>query len=561
MVRPAQRDHLRVGADGWLAAVAFLGLAIAGTWPLSRALTSSLPGDYGDPLFVAWVMAWVARQITRALTGDPGALVTMWDAPIFAPEPNTLAFSEHFVGQAVQALPVFWLTGNPLLAYNLVFLATFVLSGVAAYVFVRELTGSPLGGLVAGALFSMNDFRTFSLWHLHTLSAQWLPLACLGVWHFARSGSRRALAGAALSVIALNTSSGYYMLYGAPLIGAFGLVVLMRHTAWRTRRGATCLILAGAAVALVQVPLVLPYLELQRVHQFTRSRVELELYSYPLDLYRSRLPYLAPMLALSAASLLGWRSKGVGLRWAIVFFASAGVLALWLSLGPVPRLNGAPFGLPGLYDVLYTYVPGYSGLRVVGRIAVVLVLALAVLAGIGAAQLARRAGRVGMVVAVALAATHLYAQWMGPIPLDGPLPGAGLNPAAGYLRPAPEMPDIYRFVAATPPSSVLAEFPFGDPGYELRYMFFGLMHQRRLLNGYSGFFPRSYRDRAALLKDPPARPDDAWAALAPATHVLVHSGAWDDGLRTTIGEWLEGHGARVLATRGDAVLWQLSASR
>ncbi len=41
----------------------------------------------------------------------------------------------------------------------------------------------------------------------------------------------------------------------------------------------------------------------------------------------------------------------------------------------------------------------------------------------------------------------------------------------------------------------------------------------------------------------------------------AHSGAWDDGLRTTMGEWLEGHGARVLATRGDAVLWQLSASR
>jgi hypothetical protein len=92
-------------------------------------------------------------------------------------------------------------------------------------------------------------------------------------------------------------------------------------------------------------------------------------------------------------------------------------------------------------------------------------------------------------------------------------------------------------------------------------MSFSLMHQRRLLNGYSCLLPRSYRDRAAALENPPARPDEAGAALAPATKVLVHTGAWDDGLRTTIGEWLEGHGARVLATRGDAVLWQLSASR
>ncbi len=224
MSRRAHRDRLRVGTDGWLAGVAFLLLALAGTWPLAGALTSSLPGDYGDPLFVTWVMAWVARHLTRALTGDVGALAAMWDAPIFAPEANTLAFSEHFVGQAVQALPVYWLTGNPLLAYNLVFLATFVLSGVGAYLLVRDLTGSRLGGLVAGALFAVNDFRTGSLSHLHTLSAQWVPLACLGLLHFARSGSRRALAFAAVSVIALNTSSGYYMLYCDPLIGVFGLV-------------------------------------------------------------------------------------------------------------------------------------------------------------------------------------------------------------------------------------------------------------------------------------------------------------------------------------------------
>ncbi len=561
MLQRGHSDTFRVGADGWLAGAAFLALAVASTWPLAGSLTSSLPGDYGDPLFVTWVMAWVARHLTRALTGDFAALAAMWDAPIFTPEANTLAFSEHFVGQAVQALPVYWLTGNPLLAYNLVFLATFVLSGLGAYLLVRELTGSRLGGLVAGVLFAVNDFRTASLSHLHTLSAQWVPLACLGLWHFARSGSRRALAFAALSVLALNASSGYYMLYCDPLIGAFGLVVLARHTAWRTRRGWIALGVAGAAVAMVQLPLVLPYLELQRVHQFARTRAELELYSYSLDLYRSRLPYLAPMLALAAASGLGWRSKGVGLRWAIGFFAGAGILGWWLSLGPVPRLNGAPVGLPGLYTLLFDYVPGYSGLRVAGRVAVVLLTALAVLGGIGAALLARRAGRAGASLAVAVAAAHLYLQWMGPIPLDRPIHGAGVNPAPAYLRPAQDAPLIYRFLATTPPSAVLAEFPFGDPGYELRYMYFGLMHERRLLNGYSGFFPLSYRNRAALLKDPPAAPEAAWAALAPATHVLVHTGAWDDSRRTTIGEWLEGHGARRLAARDGAVLWQLPASR
>lgn len=561
MTRRPAPDRWRVGADGWLAALAYTALTVAGTWPLARGLATSLPADYGDPLFVTWVMAWVAQHLTRALTGDPGALAAMWDAPIFTPERNTLAFSEHFAGQAAQALPVYWLTGNPLLAYNLVFLATFILSGLGAYLLVRELTGSRLGGLVAGALFAVNDFRTASLAHLHTLSAHWVPFACLGLLLFARTGSRRALAAAALSVLALNASSGYYMLYCDPLIGAFGLVVLARHTAWRTHRGVVALAVAAVCMALVQWPLVAPYLELQRVHQFARARAELELFSYPLELYRDRLPYLAPSLALAAASVLGWRSKGVGLRWVIAFFAVAGVLGVWLSLGPAPRLHGAPAGLPGLYDLLYTYVPGYSGLRVVGRIAVVFILAVAVLAGLGAAQLARRAGRLGAGLALALAAAHLAVQWMGPIRLDEPLYAANVNPAAEYLRPSKELPVIYRYVATTPPAAVLAELPFGDPGYELRYMYFGLTHRRRLLNGYSGFFPPSYRDRAAVLENPLANPEAAWAALAPATHVLVHASAWNDGRGATIDAWLQSHGARVMATSSDAVLWQLPVTR
>ena len=61
MTRRPAPDRWRVGADGWLAAAAFTALTVAGTWPLARVLATSLPADYGDPLFVTWVMAWVAQ--------------------------------------------------------------------------------------------------------------------------------------------------------------------------------------------------------------------------------------------------------------------------------------------------------------------------------------------------------------------------------------------------------------------------------------------------------------------------------------------------------------------
>ena len=59
-----------------------------------------------------------------------------WNANIFYPEPLTLAYSEHLFAQAVQILPVYALTGNIILSYNLLFLSTFVLVG-ARHVPVR----------------------------------------------------------------------------------------------------------------------------------------------------------------------------------------------------------------------------------------------------------------------------------------------------------------------------------------------------------------------------------------------------------------------------------------
>ena len=78
------------------------------------------------------------------------ALHGFWDANIFYPEPLTLAYSEHLVAQAVQILPVYALTHNIILCYNLLFLSTFVLSGLGTFLFVREVTGSCSAGFAAG---------------------------------------------------------------------------------------------------------------------------------------------------------------------------------------------------------------------------------------------------------------------------------------------------------------------------------------------------------------------------------------------------------------------------
>ena len=143
------------------------------------------------------------------------------------------------------------------------------------------------------------------------------------------------------------------------------------------------------------------------------------------------------------------------------------------------------------------------------------------------------------------------------VPLDQPLPSPGLAPAPAYLTPARRLPAIYRAVERLPDAAVVAELPFGDPWYEVRYMFFAALHERQLLNGYSGVFPVSYQRRQAVLRAPLRDPAATRAALHPATHVVVHESAWPDATGTAITTWLEREGAVRLGTVERAMLYQL----
>ena len=86
----------------WHALAAYVALAVIATWPLARGLGRDVPADLGDPVFVMWVLAWDCEQLLAILGGDLSRLSTFFDANIFHPVPLALAYSEHFLAQAVQ---------------------------------------------------------------------------------------------------------------------------------------------------------------------------------------------------------------------------------------------------------------------------------------------------------------------------------------------------------------------------------------------------------------------------------------------------------------------------
>src|SRR4029453_9293712 len=118
-----------------------------------------------------------------------------WNANIFHPHPLALAYSEHLTPQAAMILPVWALTKNPILCYNLVFLSTFLLSAFGMFLFVRNLTASQGAAFVAGLAFGFAPYRFGTMSHVQVLSSMWMPFALLGAHRFFQSGLRALCCG------------------------------------------------------------------------------------------------------------------------------------------------------------------------------------------------------------------------------------------------------------------------------------------------------------------------------------------------------------------------------
>jgi len=642
----------------WHAVVLYAAVAIVATWPVARGLDRNVAGDLGDPVLTMWVLGWNSDQLLAILRGDFGRLATYFDANIFHPAPLTLAYSEHFIPQAVQALPLFALTGNPILCYNLLFLSTFVLSGLGGFLLVRELTGDARAGFVGGLLFAFAPYRFPQTPHLQVLSSQWMPFALYGLRRYFTSinetgsaGRWRPLLGACAALVVQNLSCGYYLMFFEPFVAAYVLWEIWQRRAWRNRAIWLRLSAAAALVVILTLPLLIPYLLAHESLGLERGSAELVRYSADVYSYATASPQqaiwgetarafpqaegdlfpgLVPLL-LALTGVVFWRSDVAAgrtplrfraIHWLLLavtlvhaiaavittfnrrltidlgiatlrmsnvdqlliravvaavillvlspelrarcaafmrargFFLAALLAAMWLSLGPSPHALGRPVNLFGPYQLLYDLVPGFDGLRVPARFGMIVVVMLSVLGGYGAAVVARRRG--GMVVLSALAALFLTESVTLPFTVNGVSPLADLaTPEARVYRPS-RAPAVYHAVPRDMPV-VLAELPLGQQDYDLRAMFYSMVHHARLLNGYSGFFPPHYGRLALALSDVPRHPDPAWTALKEfgATHVLIHEGVWPNNQGPNTTATLVSRGAHEIFRDGADVLLKL----
>jgi hypothetical protein len=463
-------------------------VAVAATYPLIRHLTTHLPNDLGDPVLVAWTLGWDAAAIGRGVSG-------IFDAPSFFPYLHTLAYSDHLLGLAIFTAPVQWLTANPVLTYNIAFIASFVQAGAGMYVLARALTGRRDAAALAALAYAFTPFRIAHLAHLQWLMTGWLPLSLWALHRYFSAGALAFLLASVGAYLLQSLTASYFTYFGLLPLAAVAIV-----EAWRTRpplrRTVTHVVAAAALAAVVLAPVVSAYYRARADHDFVRKPSEIAALSADagdyfrahnhVALWRQARPGTgehelfpgAVMVLLAGAALFAPR-RPAAIR--IRLYAAIAAAAIVLSLGPQPAAWGHVSPIPGPYQFLLSTVPGLDGLRSVSRINAIVVLALCVLAAFGAVSVLDRVPAGARSTVIALLALGIVADgWAAPIPT------ARFDPLSNTDDRA-----AYGFLKASGPDGALIELPMGhaDDPRELRYQYLTLWHGHRIVNGSSSYTP------------------------------------------------------------------------
>jgi len=535
-----------VRAPRLVALLVFVVLSCLHTWPLISNPAHLSRTDNGDALLNMWAISWVAHQLPRR----PGHL---FDANIFYPEPLTLAYSEAMIVQGVLAMPVRAAGGSPVLAFNLVLLAGFALTGWAFCLLLHRWTGSWAAGYTAGSLAAFNPYVFVRIPHLQTFHVEFVALTLFALDRLLVERRMRDALWLGVGFALQALTSVYLLVFTTWMLL---LAAAARATDWlgrNARKAVGGLALAAGVAAALLSPYLLAYYQAHRLTGFERSMVDAQLGAASWTTYLgtiSRLHYslwshrfvdagvppaFPGVVAIALIALaLGQAETRRDPR--VRMCAAAGIGCLFLSV--LPRASIFPW--------LYPLIPGIKVIRVVADVSQIVLLMAAAIAGFGVAALRRRIGQqrawptvaAALVVLVNLEARH------------APL----------RLRLFDEIPPIYDVLASLP-RAVVIELPFHPPDVffaNAGYMLNSTRHWHPLLNGYSGYRPASYIETFRAIQGFPDQAGLTALHDRGVTHVVVHA----DGFRGAFGndrfESLSRNPSLLrLAEAGDIVVYKL----
>jgi hypothetical protein len=500
-VRPAAFDRL---AGYGLVVAGLSAAAIVITWPHARVITSHVVSHI-DPLFSMWRLAWFAHAIER---GEH-----LLHANTFYPEPFTYLLSDATLLQGVLAAPAIWSGVRLPAVYNALLFLGILSSGIAIYWLATLLGIRRSASVVAAMVFALAPYR---IEHIMHLELQWAAPAIVAFGSLYQTlyeprWKHGVVLG--LAVWLQFLASVYYAVFLLPILLALAVASWRTLPDWRS----TCRVglLAAVLCAALSMPIARVYMQQgERVGarpivdiasysatpwSYLASPEDNTLYGGTADRWGSGEKRLFPgvlALSLAAAGVFSARRR----------IAVAALIVTLLSMDLSFGVNGL------LYPILLEWWPVLHGLRAPARYGIFVLAGIAVLAALGCERLAERARRasVSATVVAAIAIVLACVEYRSP---------------QERLARVDMDPPVYRFLRQLPEGVVL-ELPLpshiGDAALDADYAFWSTTHWRKLVNGYSGYFPPSYEATIARLQSLPDEDSLTLLRERQVRYILVH---------------------------------------
>ncbi|MDD5255361.1 MAG: hypothetical protein PHR11_04845 [Candidatus Omnitrophica bacterium] len=481
------------------------GVTFLFTYPVVTRLSSTIPVFYStdEPYGVIWSFWWfkyawvngIPFEEVSLLAYPEGLTITLF--PLWGHMARFLAFCS-----------------SEIIAYNILLLATYLLSAGGMFLLVFYLTGNAGASVFSSLIYAFCPFHSVRVWqHFGAAQIQWLPLYflfLLRLWRF-RDLTSALLLGVFFALNYYHDAHFAYFL--APITAVLYLYcIFQRDTGSREKRVFSAKLFLGIAFGIMLLlPVLLPFLS--RVSQAAHSLSGGHAYNVAQrsfeDLFAQSARPLSYILPFTEQPLLGgitrmfigsklwgesltehniflgfiplglaifsfrrrreiveyYRAQGTDVRFAIKFFFALCITGWFFSQPPWWNILGFKLPMPSFF--LYKLFPM---VRAYVRIGVIVMLGVSVLAGLALSFfLSRFPGALKRrVVAAALLAAALFEFWY--IPSD-------------HIADLSRYPVVYDWLREEPSGIVIAEYPLDIEGPNERYKFYQTKHHKGMING------------------------------------------------------------------------------
>ena len=475
------------------------------TYPAIRHITSAPAGLNNEDAFqYVWSLWWTKKALLD-LHISPAHLTHLY-------HPSEPYHAMLIVSPFVQLLTLpLVLAVGPIVAYNVEFLLSFILTGIATYLLCYHFTRNGLASFVGGVIFAFFPNKMLhSLGHLPQMTLYLFPIYVLFLFLLLEKPSLRRAIGLGL-VLAL--SALVHIIHIAYFLIPCTLAFFLWHLAADRRRilaraflkyVALAFLLASALAAPLFVPFIidsvsgeLTYLEAggseaysaDVLNFFTPSSDHPALGSLlrqlpvPIPGHKDDETLVYVGLVTLALTAVGWignlRQRGI--------WMALGLSAIILACGPFLKAGGQPVRLAITgreWQVFLPYaallrLPFYKWGRNPSRLVDTAMFSFAVLTSYGTARLLARLRALGPKIAlVAVLATAILFEYVIVVPFP-----VGQTP----------IPDFYRQLASDPQDYAILDIPFRGWSASNTNMYYQAVHQHPIVGGFIHRVPAGVR--------------------------------------------------------------------